>query len=126
MNLTKGEWTVQLAQDYDEHEFEISYDTPDGLTYPIADIHGRLEYGDAEANARLIVAAVNACQKVNPENPLAVAGSIQEMYEALKKCADFLYSYSGDGLRVSDRWYSKFKERYQLAYDVLAKAEGKE
>lgn len=26
MNYTKGEWTVQLAQPYDEHEFEVSYD----------------------------------------------------------------------------------------------------
>uniref|UniRef100_A0A6H2A3G1 Uncharacterized protein n=2 Tax=viral metagenome TaxID=1070528 RepID=A0A6H2A3G1_9ZZZZ len=54
---TKGEWNVQLAQPYDEHEFEVSYDTPDGLTFPIADVHGKLEYGDVEANAHLIAAA---------------------------------------------------------------------
>ena len=39
---------------------------------------------NAEGNANLIVAAVNACIKLNTENPLAVAESIGDMYEALK------------------------------------------
>ena len=39
---------------------------------------------EAEANAKLIAAAVNACIKVNPDNPMAVAESITELYEALK------------------------------------------
>lgn len=57
MEYTRGEWAIQLAQPYDEHEFEISYDTEDGLTYPIADVHGKLERGTAEANAQLIASA---------------------------------------------------------------------
>ena len=65
MEHTKGKWEVQLAQPYDEHEFEISYDTEEGLTYLIADVHGNLEQGDAEANANLIASA-------------------PELYEALK------------------------------------------
>ena len=38
----------------------------------------------SEANANLATAAVNACASVNPDNPLAVAESIKDMYEALK------------------------------------------
>ncbi len=39
---------------------------------------------EGEANAHLIVAAVNACASVNPDNPQTVAESINNMYEALK------------------------------------------
>ena len=42
-------------------------------------------YPNAEANASLIVATVNTCASVNPDNPMAVAKSIKEMYEALKE-----------------------------------------
>ena len=53
---TKGEWNTQLAQPYEEHEFEITYDTKDGLTYTVADIIA-FNGEDAEANAHLISAA---------------------------------------------------------------------
>lgn len=36
------------------------------------------------ANAALIVAAVNACFAVSPENPLAVAEALPEVVEALR------------------------------------------
>ena len=36
-----------------------------------------------EGNTDLIVSAVNACIKINPENPLAVAGTIEDMAEIL-------------------------------------------
>ena len=32
------------------------------------------------ANAHLIAAAVNACKKINPDNPMAAAESIGDMY----------------------------------------------
>lgn len=79
MEHTKGPWNVQLAQPYDEHEFEVSYDTEDSLTYPIADVRGKLESGDAEANANLIASA-------------------PDLYEALKSlacvCRDVSYTHS--------------------------------
>ncbi len=43
----------------------------------------RLIDENPEANARLIVAAHNACASVNPSNPLAVAESIKETFTAL-------------------------------------------
>ena len=36
-----------------------------------------------KADAELIVTAVNACIKLNPEDPLAVAENISELYESL-------------------------------------------
>ena len=38
----------------------------------------------AEVNAALIVAAVNACFAINPDNPLAVAEALPELVEACK------------------------------------------
>lgn len=43
---------------------------------------------EAEENARLIVAAVNACFAINPSNPLAVAEAMGEVVEALRRIAD--------------------------------------
>lgn len=39
----------------------------------------------SQANANLIVSAINGCVSVNPENPQVVAESIKDMYEALKE-----------------------------------------
>jgi len=39
---------------------------------------------NSEANANLIISAVNACIEINPDNPMAVALSIKDMYEKLK------------------------------------------
>jgi len=54
---------------------------------------------EAEANAHLIVTAVNACQSVNRDNPLAVAESIEDLYEALKVAhRELLHAQWEDGL----------------------------
>ena len=42
-------------------------------------------YGVRHYNIYLIVAAVNACIAINPDNPQAVAESIKDMYEALRR-----------------------------------------
>ncbi len=41
--------------------------------------------GNYEANAKLIVSAVNACIELNPQNPLAVAEGIKDMYRACER-----------------------------------------
>jgi len=38
-----------------------------------------------KANAQLIVAACNACQAINPDNPIMVAHNIPELIDALKE-----------------------------------------
>lgn len=38
---------------------------------------------DTEEHAKLIAAAINACALVNPDNPMAVAEAIWDMYTAL-------------------------------------------
>ena len=66
-------WSVYFIADAD-HPWPIGYE---GRKEVIAD-------GLSEKGARLIATARNACYLVNPSNPLAVAKSINEMYEALK------------------------------------------
>ena len=51
---------------------------------------------EAEANAALIVAAVNACFAINPSNPLAVAEGMAELAEACRKAQAFLSELSGN------------------------------
>lgn len=45
---------------------------------------------DCEANAALIVAAVNSCFAINPDNPLAVAEGMGEVVEATKVLLAFI------------------------------------
>ena len=72
MDFTKGKWKVYKVP----AAYLINTDNMEN----IADCK-------TEANAHLIAAAVNACQSVNQDNPMAVATSIKDMYEALKRVA---------------------------------------
>ena len=40
---------------------------------------------EIDANAEFILAAVNACFQINPENPIAVAEALPELVESLKR-----------------------------------------
>ena len=64
------------------------------------------------ANAHLIAAAVNACIKLNPDNPQAVAESIGDMYEALR-------------IILKDHTFSYDDVRYKEMVKALSKAGGK-
>jgi len=47
--------------------------------------HGGSEDPEVNANAVLIVAAVNACFSINPENPIAVAEALSELVAVCKE-----------------------------------------
>ena len=70
--------------------------------YLIADLReATMPKNEAEANAVLIVAAVNACFQINPENPMAVAEALPGLVEAAKEAlrqleAFFDKAYCGD------------------------------
>ena len=88
MNYTKGEWIA----DNGESELWGIFQKQDcqAIAY-LCEPNGQLlREEEAEANAQLIAAAVNACISVNPDNPLAVAESIKDMYEALKTMQSWL------------------------------------
>jgi len=74
-----------------------------------------------EANAHLIAAAVNACIKLNPDNPLAVAESINDMYEAFNDLMELQGINDG---RVTVRACPS-EDSILRAQKALAKAEGK-
>ncbi len=82
MDYTKGKWTINTVKPplYNRNRHEIYADNINPENF----VCGMDVYSEKDGNnAMLIVAAVNACQSVNPENPLAVAESIKDMYEAL-------------------------------------------
>jgi len=56
-----------------------------------------MPFETSKANAALIVAAVNACFKVNPSNPLAVAEALPTLVDAARKALTTL-----DGLVPTD------------------------
>ena len=63
-------------------------------------------------NAELIVSAVNACIKLNPENPLAIAESIKDMYEIVERVTKLVSHTPGDSQVIL------------MATQVLAKIKG--
>lgn len=109
MNYTKGEWkTDDVTITIDKKLIAVVYDPEKPESYT----------GVCKANARLIAAAVNACQAVNPENPMAVAESIKEMYEALKwLCKLYEIEPKGEG---------GYLPSWNHALQALAKAKGRE
>lgn len=70
MECTKGEWKVTRSSTGD---WVIATDD----TLICREVR--------HFNAHLIVAAVNACQIVNRDNPQVVAESIKDMYKALRQ-----------------------------------------
>lgn len=70
MNYTKGKWR---ALPYGNNKYYVDTET--------RQLTGNISREDAQ----LIATSVNACIKINPNNPQAVADSIVDMYEACKK-----------------------------------------
>jgi len=103
---TKGEWHIGGRSRRD-----ITIGADDKI---IAEVWINELQPEAEANARLIVSAVNACVKLNPDKPMAVAESISDLYEALKVLNGHPELYG----RLSDKDRNKMRK-------ALAKAEGK-
>lgn len=118
MTYTQGEWKATETHIFDETL--VSYITCGNFT--IAQTRLNLPENTVEendANANLIVTAVNACQSVNPDNPLAAAESIKDMYEALKALWKAIKFHHLD----ED---SKFGVLYKNQVEqALAKVEGK-
>ena len=117
MNYTKGEWTIDpnwQSGDYQDRTGYAIYIQRKHEQHLICDLIHTVDIENQEANARLITAAVNACASVNPDNPMAVAESIKDMYEALKVALNETPGFMlGEDVK-------------QLMKQALAKAEGRE
>ncbi len=78
---TKGDWIAYKAiRDY--------WLIKCGLTNIASTSESILSSEEKEANAHLICSAVNACAKVNPDNPQAGAESIPALYKACRSIAN--------------------------------------
>jgi len=88
MSYTKGKWEVTKHRPLDNWCIDVN---PEDMIhrFSVAQCYGN------KADALLIAATVNACASVNPDNPLAVAESIKDMYEALKELVEYQQKYGG-------------------------------
>lgn len=104
---SKGTWKVL------PHVGNNPIEIKDPSGRPIAMVRGT--YFESELNARLIVATVNACAEVNPDNPMTVAESVKDMYEALSSVKRWL-----------DNPERRIEEITPAILKTLDKVEGKE
>ena len=111
--VTKGEWQVDNAYGVDTKDGGLIVESrQDGYTKVIAMINAQKE---AEANANIIVTAVNACKKVNPD-PQAVAEAIPDAFLALIWIKEAIDNQQIPRIPVSIK---------SKVWQVLAKAEGR-
>jgi hypothetical protein len=61
----------------------------------------------AEANARLIAAAWNACVEINPENPIAAAEAMPEIFRLLLAAVVDAQKICGKGRLDPKEWLEK-------------------
>jgi hypothetical protein len=112
MNYTSEKWEARGRVVYKQSSnYEI-------LEVPIL---SWMQQGEAEADTQLIVAAVNACISVNPDNPLAVAKSIQKMYDTLK-----LYQERFESIEKKYSYPMSLELPRVWGDRAITKAEGKE
>lgn len=88
MKITKGKWKARQTEFGD---YEIVSGAVNVACAYLTQIEPGTN-GNTEANATLIVSAVNACVKVNPDSPIAVAEGIADLYEACKMVMEDLYT----------------------------------
>lgn len=95
---TPGPWKIGLYKDG-----KVNIDAPaapipwEGLARVQVKVDLRID-PEGDANAALIVAAVNACFAINPSNPQAVAEALPELVKACRESAACLYELSGNGV----------------------------
>lgn len=85
----QNKWEATIAMDYPSHTVRDIH-TGDGKLIAKVFKSKNNEAMENEDNTDLIVSAVNACINLNPENPLAVAEAIEDMYENLKMMNGFM------------------------------------
>jgi len=77
---TKGPWK-RAGREPERHAVRIV--NKDGMLVAEARAAGG-PWFEADGNALLIIAAVNSCFQINPDNPLAVAEALPELVEAAR------------------------------------------
>ncbi len=78
----KEEWWVDLTPEDKGYHIAIGGGETEGES--IAFVFFSNSKKTTLANAHLIVAAVNACRQINPDNPMAAAEGITNLYKAVE------------------------------------------
>ena len=111
MEYTKGEWHIIKDTDNRLHIMSKGKDSTMSINVAKMPVSP-----DAKANAHLIAAVMNACIKLNPDNPMAVAESISELYEALKEITELAprdklrLPYAIQVVEIAEQALAKVKE----------------
>ena len=105
------EWKVDIE------DGTVYADDGNGRFSTICSLQPKPDRTERIANAHLIKAAVNACIKLNPDNPQAVAESIGDMHEALGAVVEMQSTPQNERVNAEQVWQSVIK--------ALSKTEGK-
>ena len=119
-DFTKGKWEITTHPPY-SNKLVVIKQTQKVRGLAIQDDILIADCWENEANAHLITAAVNAFQKINPDNPLAVAEALPDMYKALRAFRP-VFLTRNDFHQVC---FLKEDELWEAVEQALAKAEGK-
>lgn len=117
------EWAIAVKTESDTSTYIIGSDG--GV---VADTFmGWRDKPECEANAKLIIAAVNACIKINKDDPQAVAGGIGDLYEACNTFQTALRIWQLDPSKAPKTLVTIFVETIgkALANKPKGRAEGK-
>jgi len=80
-----------------------------------------MERTKLEAYEHLVTTAVNACQEINPDNPLAVAEGICDAYEACRLLFATVEDFMPNIGRCVLQNYAQLNDGLVLGKKVLAK-----
>ena len=83
MEYTKGEWKVYESPFAPAVIIKEKPNRPDRIIAICRLERGSEGMAEATANANFIASAVNACQAINPDNPIAVTEASKDMYAAI-------------------------------------------
>jgi len=119
INVTKGDWKTELTPNG-----IFIYSDIDNKDEDIALVYDRSDES-LEANANLIVAAANACIKVNPDIPQAAAEALPDIYDALGECLLLIEDMMPGVAGIALQNYQRLNEAPINARKALAKARKK-
>ena len=126
MSNTKGKWKRRYPRNGEAAEIIEDYDGKSvALILSLDDCHRPIDKSEVEANANLIVAAANACIKVNPDNPQAAAEALPDIYDALGECLLLIEDMMPGVAGIALQNYQRLNEAPINARTALAKARKK-
>jgi len=97
MECTKGDWYWNIWESHAEIRARLKEEDGTSIDRHICFVV--TDRATLKPNAELIVTAVNACKRLNPDNPLVVAESIGEMCNLLEQLVKLFNDWADERKR---------------------------